>query len=154
MIKDTMKYTEKISNKLNELLEKTYDAEKGYKFASDNTNNPELKQFFDDRVKQRYNFGHQLKNEIQAYGQEPEKGGSVKGAVHREWMNLKTAISSNNEEAILEEVARGEQVSIDKYNEILSENNLPASTEAILFAQKNLITASLNRVKTFETVMS
>ncbi|WP_340200791.1 PA2169 family four-helix-bundle protein [Ascidiimonas sp. W6] len=149
-----MKYTEKISNKLNELLEKTYDAEKGYKFASDNTNNPELKQFFDDRVKQRYNFGHQLKNEIQAYGQEPEKGGSVKGAVHREWMNLKTAISSNNEEAILEEVARGEQVSIDKYNEILSENNLPASTEAILFAQKNLITASLNRVKTFETVMS
>ncbi|XLS29667.1 ferritin-like domain-containing protein [Flavobacteriaceae bacterium M23B6Z8] len=154
MIKDIMKYTEKISNKLNELLEKTYDAEKGYKFASENVDNVELKQFFKERVKQRYDFGHQLKNEIQAYGQEPDKGGSMKGKMHREWMSLKTAVSSNNEEAILEEVERGEQASIDAYNEILSESNLPASTEAILYAQKNLITASLNRVKSFEAIVS
>lgn len=37
---DKMKnYTIEMSNKLNELLERTYDAEKGYKEAADNVNN-------------------------------------------------------------------------------------------------------------------
>lgn len=31
-----MKYTEEVANKLNELLEKNYDAEAGYKLAKDN----------------------------------------------------------------------------------------------------------------------
>ncbi len=154
MIKDIMKYTEKISKKLNALLEKTYDAEKGYKTASENVDNFELKQFFKDKMKQRYDFGHQLKNEIQAYGQEPEKGGSIQGKFHRSWMDIKAALSLNNEEAILKEVARGEEASIEEYNQILREDNLPASTEAILYAHKNLITASLNRVKTFEMAVS
>lgn len=149
-----MKYTEKILNRLNDLLEKTYDAEKGYTKASENVNDRELKQFFKDKAKQRYDFGHQLKNEIQAYGKEPDKGGSIKGKMHRGWMDLKLAIASNNEEAILQEVARGEELCIDEYNQILKEDNLSASTESILHAQKNLITASLNRVRSFEMAAS
>ena len=39
-------YTEEVGNKLNELLEKTYDAEKGFKKAAENTENPQLKAFF------------------------------------------------------------------------------------------------------------
>ena len=33
MKRDNMKYSEKISNRLNNLLEKNYDAEKGFKLA-------------------------------------------------------------------------------------------------------------------------
>ena len=43
-------YTATVSEKLNDLLEKTYDAEKGYKKACDNTDNPYLKSFFEKRV--------------------------------------------------------------------------------------------------------
>ena len=37
-------YTENVGNKLNKLLEKTYDAEKGYEKAAENTENVVLKE--------------------------------------------------------------------------------------------------------------
>ena len=72
-------YTEEVGNKLNELLEKTYDAEKGFKKAADNTEHPQLKAFFESKSKQRYDFGHELKTEIKSFGQEIDKGDSVAG---------------------------------------------------------------------------
>lgn len=44
-------YTATLSEKLNDLLEKTYDAEKGYKKACDYTENPYLKSFFKKKVR-------------------------------------------------------------------------------------------------------
>ena len=39
-----MKYSEKISKELNELLEKNYDAEKGYKFAAEKAEDADLQE--------------------------------------------------------------------------------------------------------------
>lgn len=41
-----MSYSEEVSNKLNELLEKNYDAEKGYKLAAQKVKNERLKAFY------------------------------------------------------------------------------------------------------------
>lgn len=59
-----MKFTEEMSNKLNDLLEKNYDAEKGYKKAAEKVENTELQQFFNEQAQKRYDFGHELKTEI------------------------------------------------------------------------------------------
>lgn len=145
-----MKYSEKVADKLNDLLEKNYDAEKGYQFAEENVKDPDLKAFFKDRVKERYDFGHELKAEIRNFGQKPDKGSSVKGDIHRSWMNLKTAFSSNEEEAILEEAVRGEKAAIDDYNSAIEEANIPPSTENILLKQRNAIEKSLEQLKALE----
>ena len=151
-----MKYSEKVSNKLNELLEKTYDAERGYKLAVDKVDNEVVKNFLNERVQQRYNFGHELKNEISAFGQLPEKGGSFKGDLHRTWMNLMTTMSSNESERILEEVERGERASLNAYNDILDDKDLvlPASTENLLKKQRDAIEASIEATKRFEVAVS
>lgn len=78
-----------------------------------------IKKFFEEQARQRYDFRYELKREIKAFGQSPDKGGSTKGTLHRNWMNLKGFFSANNEEAMLEEVERGEKVAIDTYNDIL-----------------------------------
>lgn len=49
MIRDIMKYSEKISNRLNNLLEKTYDAEKGYKLGAEKVENPSIKRFLENK---------------------------------------------------------------------------------------------------------
>ncbi|MGB5818549.1 MAG: PA2169 family four-helix-bundle protein [Saonia sp.] len=141
-----MKYSEKISNKLNELLTKTYDAEKGYTLAQDKVENPSVKSFLNDKVQQRYNFGHELKSEIMEYGQLPEKGGSIKGDVHRTWMNLTATLSNDSTERILEEVIRGEKASLEEYNDILNDSDmvLPPSTEKILTKQRDAIKEALD----------
>ncbi|WP_430909612.1 ferritin-like domain-containing protein [Maribacter sp. 2-571] len=151
-----MKYSEKVSNKLNNLLEKAYDAEKGYRLAQDNVTNPALKDFFGDRVRQRYNFGHELKTEIGSFGQLAERDGSIKGDLHRTWMNLTATLSTNEEEKMLEEVVRGEKATMEAYEEILWEDALllPKSTERLLIKQRDAIQAGLEKAKRFESLVS
>ena len=148
--KNVMKYSEEVSERLNELLEKNYDAEKGYKFAAEHIKNEKLKAFFTERAKERYDFGHELKAEIRNFGENPEKGTSLAGDVHRTWMNLKTALAGNKEEAVLEEAIRGEEIAVEEYEKILKDSNIPPSTQNVLLKQKNAIVASLNEVKSLE----
>jgi uncharacterized protein (TIGR02284 family) len=145
MKRDTMKYSEKISNRLNALLVKNYDSEKGFRLAKDKVGNPTISKFMKDRAEQRGGFAHELKSEILQYGELPEEDGSVKGDIHRAWMNLKSAISSNEDEKLLEEVERGEKASLEEYNEILYDKEivLAPSTEALLKRQRDAIKSSL-----------
>lgn len=142
-----MNYSEEIANQLNELLEKNYDTEKAYKFAAENVNDTRLKTFFEERAKERYDFGHELKAEIRNFGESPKKGSSVDGDIQRSWMNLKTKLSLDNKDAILEEVVRGEKKTVEEYNEVLSDTNIPASTANVVMKQRNKITAALKQVK-------
>ncbi len=149
-----MKYTEKITNKLNDLLTKNYDAEAGFNLAVEKVNNRDLKDFFLKKAKTRNEFGHQIKNEIKTYGESPDKGTSLKGDAHRGWMNLKTAFSNDNEEAILEETIRGERKAVEEYNDILREENMPSTTKSVLEMQRDNIKTTLQEVKKIESVVS
>ena len=143
-------YTEEIGNKLNDLLEKTYDAEKGFKKAADNIDNTALKTYFKQKAQERYDFGHELKSELKAFNQDIDKGGSITGAAHRTWMDVKALFSSENEESMLEEAIRGEKSAIDEYSDVINETSLPTSTKSILESQKNKIQNGLSRIKTLE----
>ena len=149
-----MKYSEEISNKLNELLVKNYDAEKGYLNAIDNVESNRLKMFFKRRASERSEFAKELRTEILQYGEIPEDSGSLKGTLHRNWMSLKSLFSSNNEEAILEEAIRGEEASLESYNNLLEERNLPPSIDSILIKHKNAIQSAINTEKVHEEMVS
>ncbi|WP_111308640.1 ferritin-like domain-containing protein [Confluentibacter sediminis] len=149
-----MKYTEEISNKLNELLIKNYDAEKGYLNAIDNVENDRLKMFFKRRANERSEFAKELRTEILRYGELPEDSGSFKGTVHRNWMSLKSLFSSNNEQAILEEAIRGEEASLEEYKEILKDRTLPPTIDSLLLKHKSAIQAAINTEKVHEELVS
>ncbi|MFD2916629.1 ferritin-like domain-containing protein [Psychroserpens luteus] len=149
-----MKYSEEISNKLNELLVKNYDAEKGYLNAIDNVNSDKLKMFFKRRASERSEFAKELRTEILQYGQIPEDSGSFKGTMHRNWMSLKSTFTSNNEESILEEAIRGEEASLEDYNELMKERNLPPTIDALLIKHKNAIQSAINTEKVHEELVS
>jgi len=137
---------------LNDLLEKTYDAEKGYKTAKDNSDSNRLKTFFGARAQQRYQYGHELKEAIAKLGGTPDKGGSVTGTVHRGWINFKSALSFDTEESILEECERGEEASVKAYDEFITSNVLPAWLSNTIYKQRNGIAKSLKRVEQLEEI--
>lgn len=145
-----MEYSEEVTGRLNDLLEKNYDTEKAYKSAAESVKDPQLKSFFNERAQERYDFGHELKSEIRNFGMSPDKGSSFTGDVQRSWMNLKTNLSSDKEEAVLEEMVRGEKAAVKEYNEVMEATEIPASTKNILMKQRNAITAALNQVKSME----
>ncbi|WP_067150279.1 ferritin-like domain-containing protein [Pseudotamlana agarivorans] len=143
-------YTEKVSDKLNDLLEKTYDAEKGFKTAAENVENPALKNYFTKKSDERYSFGHALKTEIKSYGGDVDKGGSVTGTAHRVWMDIKDFLSLDSEEAMLEEAIRGERAAVEEYQEALNDMSIPSSTKSLLLNQKKQIENDLSNIKTLE----
>ncbi|EIJ37828.1 MULTISPECIES: ferritin-like domain-containing protein [Galbibacter] len=149
-----MSYTEDVAKKINELLEKNYDAQKGFVNSSEHVDNTNLKTYFKSKAAEREKFADELKREIISFGEKPIDSGSITGDMHRTWMNIKSALSSNDEEAILEEVQRGEEASLEDYNEILEETSLPESTKAMITRQRNAIKNSVNNAKRYEHIVS
>ena len=145
-----MNYPEKIAGKLNRILEKNIDAEKGYRFSAENVEDPQLKAYFSERVEERYDFIHQLRTEIRNYGEAPKQESSIAGDAHRAWMNLKTTFSSNKAQTTLEEAVRGEKSAVEEYEEVLNDRDLPATTAGILRKQKNAIVAALNKANSLK----
>ena len=143
-------YTENISSSLNYLLEKTYDAEKGFKKAAENVDNPRLRSYFKQKADERYSFGHDLKAEIKSFGEDVDKGGSATGAVHRTWMDVKSLFSADSEESMLEEAIRGEKSAISEYEEVINDAAIPETTRSLLVSQKNQIESGLSKIKSLE----
>ena len=139
---------------LNDLLARTYDAELGFKKVRDKSNTPALRAFFSQKANQRYDFGHQIKDLITRYGGEINKGGTLAGDVHRTWIDIVSAFTGQDDESILEEVARGEETSLDDYNDMLDNDDLPTDVRNVLEWQRNSIERNIYRVEMREDVVS
>jgi uncharacterized protein (TIGR02284 family) len=138
---------EKQVKALNDLLAKCYDAEKGFKEAAEDVKSDNLKQMFREYATQRFNFGHELKGLIRNFGGDPDKGDTIAAKMHRAWMDLKSAVASNEEKNILEEVVRGEENALEHYQEALDELDPGSIAFNTVVNQRNQIRSVITRVK-------
>jgi len=140
----------KIVEGLNDLLAKNYDSEKGFLSAADATDNLVHAALFRGKASQRYDYGHQIKDVIKEMGGDVDKGTSLAGDLHRAWFNFKHLVSFDKEEALLEEIERGEEACVDEYKDFLKNPELPHSIRRIVTAQKNGVCRSLNKMSELE----
>lgn len=146
-------FSENTESKLNNLLERSYDAEQGFKKAAENVDSDSLKRFFNDKAMERLNFRSELRQELVSSGLEiKEDSGSIKGSLHRTWMDAKAMFSSEDEESMLEEVRNGEKAALNDYDDVLEDNQLPPTTENILRNQRNTIQSSYNKADYLEEI--
>lgn len=141
---------EKLVDQLEEILEKNRDAVKGYTKAAENATNGSLKAFFQDRARDRKTFNSDLKRELVANYDDIDDDGSFTGTIHRAWMDVKSFFSADDDESMLEEAIRGEKASVDEYEDVLEDSDLPPSIATMLRQQKMKIQEDLNRVKSME----
>ena len=131
---------------LNGLIETCKDGEEGFREAAAGVKNSEFKSLFADFSLQRSQFAGVLQELVRSLGGDPESEGSIAGAIHRGWIDLKTALTSNDEKAVLNECERGEDSAKNAYAEAL-EQALPANIRDILEQQSQSILAAHNRIK-------
>lgn len=142
-------HKEIVSN-LQDLLEKNYDAEKGFTKAMQDAKNQNLKRFLGQQATQRGRFVNELSNEIINLNEQPKDSGSFTGDLHRTWIDIKSSVAGNTDEAVLEECIRGEKASWNEYDKKLKNNNFPSNISGVLQNQATEIHNTLNRVKTLE----
>ena|SRR5947207_864334 len=82
---------------IDELIETLKDGQEGFKQAAEGVSDPKLKSLFRDYSQQRSRFAAALQSEARREGEtEPETSSSATGALHRGWINLKSAITGGD----------------------------------------------------------
>lgn len=148
-----MSYTDKLVDRLNDVLTRSYDAMEGYENAIDDMKDEQLKNFFKNQVMERRRFAQELETEVKTLGGEPVTKGSFKASLHRAWMDLKASLASDNAEKVLEECIRGEESARDDYQDIMeSDLSLPPSVSNMLKNHKFSIEEAIVKLKMMEKV--
>ena len=93
--------------------------------------------------------GERLQDEVQGLGGTPETGGSVGGAVHRGWMNIKSVVTGNDDQKIIAEAERGEDVAKAAFQSAL-EQELPSQVRALVERQAAQVRAVHDQVRAME----
>jgi uncharacterized protein (TIGR02284 family) len=132
---------------IDKLIETLKDGQEGFKQAAEGVSDPNLKSLFSDYSQQRSRFAAALQSEARSHGEtEPETSSSVTGALHRGWINLKSAITGGDEHAILAECERGEDSAVEEYKKAL-EDGLTPSAQEVVSRQFAEIKAAHDRIK-------
>jgi uncharacterized protein (TIGR02284 family) len=143
---------ENLVSNLQGLLEKNYDAEKGFKNAITNAEDNHLKEFLKNQSVKRHRFATELDHEIRSLNEKPIESGSTTAKLHRTWMDFKSSVTKNSDESVLEECIRGEEASAKEYRETLDQNHFPPNIENVLNNHLNEIHSTLSQVKTLESL--
>lgn len=116
-----MESNKEIVNDLKDLLAILNDGKEGYESACEATDKIELQGIFLKYSAQRAAFADELKIHIATHGaQADNESGGILGALHRTWIDIKQAISSKEDLAILKAIETGEEAAIQKYNHYIA----------------------------------
>jgi uncharacterized protein (TIGR02284 family) len=119
---------------LNDLIETCKDGEEGFKTCAEDISDSQFKQAFLTRAAGCAAAAKELQALVVAHGGSPESKSSLSGTLHRRWVDIKSAIMGKDDEAILSECERGEDVAKKSYSRAL-EKELPSDVRAVVERQ-------------------
>jgi uncharacterized protein (TIGR02284 family) len=123
-----------IISTLNDLIEVSKDGEEGFRSSAENVDDPQLKTFFLRRSKEVATSVQELQELVRSLGGKPTDSSSLSGTLHRRWIDLKTALTSNDTVAVLNETERGEDVALATYRKA-AEKELPPHIRFVVVRQ-------------------
>jgi len=137
-----------IISTLNDLIETCNDGEQGFKACVDDASgrHPQLKAMLTIRQRTCASAAVELKELVRAQGGDPATGSTASGALHRGWLNIKTAITGKSDEAVLDECERGEDIAVARYKKALSKD-LPAHVRVIVERQYQGVLRNHDEIK-------
>ena len=73
-----------------------------------------------------------LRSEVSRLGGNPEDDGSFMGKTHQRFMDLKAAITGRDDQAVINEVERGEDYLKEKFEAALNATDIAPETRSII----------------------
>lgn len=119
---------------LNGLIEISRDGAEGFRTCAEDATQQTLKSYFEDRAQNCDKAVRELSAEVRHYDGDPDSAGTVTGSLHRLFVDIKAAITSRDDLAVLEECERGEDAAVTAYKKALKEA-LPDNVRALLERQ-------------------
>lgn len=122
-------------NVLNGLITTALDSMKSFEDAAEGAKNTRFASSFASFARERGKVAMALQTEVSRLGGRPEDRASFLGAAHRSFMDLKNALTCQNDKAIAAEVERGEDHIKAKFENAMCDPDIePASLQIIRHA--------------------
>jgi uncharacterized protein (TIGR02284 family) len=148
-----MSQQKEIISTINGLIETLKDGQEGFRQASEAVKDSRLKAIFSEFSLQRARFAGELQNEAITLGEhDPENTSSTAGAMHRAWINLKAAITSADDHAILAECERGEDSAVNEYKKAMEEEEISAPIRETISRQYADVKRAHDRIRELRDV--
>jgi uncharacterized protein (TIGR02284 family) len=117
---------------LNTLIATVIDSITGYEDAASNSEAGRFQQMFRERAGERQRVVEDLRAEVRRLGGNPEDDGSFMGKTHQRFLDLKSAITGRDEQAIVNEVERGEDYLKEKFETALNSDTLSGDSRSVV----------------------
>jgi uncharacterized protein (TIGR02284 family) len=138
---------------LNNLIETSRDGEEGFRTCAEGVKNAEVKQVLEHAATRCGQAVSELQTKVRSLGGDPERSGSVSGALHRGWVNIKSTITGMADAAILTECERGEDVARQAY-EVALAKDLPPDIRSVVDRQYQGVKQHQDRVRQLRNAVS
>lgn len=134
-----MKGANNFISKLNELIIMNDEVEKTYGKILKNGSSEAFISFFKDKITMRNQFGKLLLKEVNKLEVKDQKSIMLTRRYKLIRTDMKKTLQVNSNRSLQNEVFRIELLSIEKYNELLMEMNLPLTICKLLIKQRDAI---------------
>lgn len=131
---------------LEDLIEACRDGQNGYRDAAEHVRDESLRSFFNEQSLERATFAGELEVVAQRLGEhDPTRTGSLSGAMHRAWFDLKEKMGLGDQ-GILNSVEAGEDRAKKAYEDAI-QAKLPADVREIVERQNERVVAAHDRAR-------
>ena len=134
---------------LKNLIQILHDGRDGYRQAAEQVKEPSAQHLFETLAIQRAQFAGELEPLLAEAGEDDaqDQGGTVSGAVHRGWIDLKAALTKQDVHSILEEVERGEDSAKKAYRDALDEADLSEDVRSVIQRQSTEVLKAHDEIR-------
>ncbi|MGX5818034.1 ferritin-like domain-containing protein [Chitinophaga lutea] len=141
-----MEQRHRAADVLEDLVKINNDRIEGYKKASSQTDDGDLKLLFDKMLAESRQFNTQLNKYLRSLGEERERDSTFSGKIYRAWMDVKATFGGDSRHAILASCEYGEDAAQRAYRDALAQD-LPADLETLIREQQAALKASHDEIR-------
>jgi uncharacterized protein (TIGR02284 family) len=131
---------------LNDLIETCKDGEYGFKACAEQAKRADIKSVLMLRADDCRSAGQELAEQVRGLGGKPDESGSAMGALERGWVAVRTALTTYDDKAVLEECERGEDNALARYRKALKKP-LPAGIKLLVERQMQGVQRNHDQIK-------
>lgn len=104
---------------LSNLYTRLIDSRDGYQQAAERADSPFVKGVIAEMIDRRTTNAAQIRQFLAGLGHTPSDDGSTLASAHRAFLGLKDSMTGAGDEAILNEIVRGEETLVDAYDKAI-----------------------------------
>jgi uncharacterized protein (TIGR02284 family) len=117
---------------INDLLAATTDSISAYTDARDNVVASYFTPAFNERIVERQSILTALESEIRRLGGKPDQGGTMRAGANRMVANLKAAVLGRDDKAIIDQIERGEDHIMVKFETAMNNPELSSHAAEVI----------------------